>query len=70
MRITAYRTTAYKNTSVYETDKILVNVEPEYMDDETRKGLNDNGEIPYFCFQDKISNSYICMPPEFVIKIE
>lgn len=68
MRITAYRTETYTATRVYETDKILANLPPEWMDDEERKMLHD-GAVPMLSFYDKISERNWSVPVEFVIEI-
>lgn len=69
MRVIAYRTTKFMNVSVYQTDYILSQNEPDVMSEEDRENAR-NGIIPMCCFKDKESGTLHFIPWEFVIKIE
>ena len=73
MKITYYRTTAYKNTDTKITDRITGTRPPEEMTPGDREELR-NGAEPLACFQalDEETKSYIwhAVPWSFVISIE
>lgn len=82
MKITAYRSSRFKNTETYYTDSIMGVEPPDEMTDETREMLNGDMR-PMLCFVPR-DNSIgitdtsgricvghsVCLPVEFIISIE
>ncbi len=68
MKITCYRTAAYKNTDTYEVPVIDGNLGPDELTDEDREELQ-NGAETMCCFCDQEGMMH-CVPWSFIIKIE
>ena len=68
MKITCYRTAAYKNTDTYEVPVIRGTAPPEDRDDEERELLKNGGE-PMCSFTDAEGMCHF-VPWSFVISIE
>lgn len=69
MKITYYKSNKLKATETVEVSEILMQTEPDEMTDEEREAINRGQMTPMLCF-DNPNGGFLCVPPEFVIKIE
>ena len=69
MKITYYASNKFAKVINTEVKEISMQLEPEDMTEE-EKELARNGQLtPMLCF-DNPDGGFLCIPPEFVIKIE